>query len=145
MGLVQNLKKILKNMVEIILVELSYLYIKQKAKQTMKRPVNSSSIMSSQNHLTKEDQHTIIPTLCPDISEKTTMETQIEPIEPVVQVRDWAIEKIEMLHESDRHRNAAALLAEFDEWINLPDDQDEISYLCIEDEEWTDEQEVDVR
>jgi hypothetical protein len=73
------------------------------------------------------------------------METQIEPIEPVVQVRDWAIEKIEMLHESDRHRNAAALLAEFDEWINLPDDQDEISYLCIEDEEWTDEQEVDVR
>ena len=70
------------------------------------------------------------------------METQIEP---VVQIRDWAIEKIELLHEADMHKNAAALLAEFDEWINIPEGEDEISYLCLEDSDWTDEQEVDVR
>ena len=75
-------------------------------------------------------------------TEKIIMETQIEP---VVQIRDWAIEKIELLHEADRHKNAAALLAEFDEWINLPEGEDEINYLCIEDDDWTDEQEVDVR
>jgi hypothetical protein len=69
------------------------------------------------------------------------METQIEP---VVQIRDWAIEKIELLHEADRHKNAAALLAEFDEWINIPDGKDEIDYLCIEDDTWGD-QEIDVR
>jgi hypothetical protein len=57
------------------------------------------------------------------------METQIEP---VVQVRDWAIQKIDLLHEADRHKNARALLAEFDEWINLPEGEDEISYICLE-------------
>ena len=72
------------------------------------------------------------------------METQIES-EPVAQVREWAIGKIERLHDADRHRNAQALLAEFDEWINIPDGQDEIDYLCLENDDWTDEQEVDVR
>jgi len=42
------------------------------------------------------------------------METQIES-EPVAQVREWAINKIELLHDADRHKNAQALLAEFDE------------------------------
>ena len=71
------------------------------------------------------------------------METQINP---VVHARDWAIDKIELLHEADRHRNAAALLAEFDEWINLSEGEDEINYLCLEeDDDWTDEQEVDIR
>jgi hypothetical protein len=69
------------------------------------------------------------------------METQIEP---VVQVRDWAIEKIEMLYETNSHYNADALLAEFDEWINIPDGNEEITYLCLEDNEWTD-QELDVK
>ena len=81
---------------------------------------------------------------CPDISEKITMETQIES-EPVAQVRDWAIEKIQLLHDADRHRNAKALLAEFDEWINIPDGVEELDYLCLEDQEWTDEEELDVR
>jgi hypothetical protein len=72
------------------------------------------------------------------------METQIES-EPVALVREWAINKIELLHEADRHRNAQALLAEFDEWINLPEGTEELEYLCLEDEDWTDDQEVDVR
>ena len=69
------------------------------------------------------------------------METQIEP---VLHVRDWAMNKIELLHEADRHRNAKALAAEFDEWINLPEDSDEIDYLCFEEIGLSD-QEIDVR
>ena len=52
--------------------------------------------------------------------------------DPVNHARDWAIEKIQMLHEADRHRNANALMMEFDEWINLPDDVDEIEYCYSE-------------
>ena len=57
----------------------------------------------------------------------------------------WLSKKIELLHEADRHRNAKALLAEFDEWINIPEGTEELDYLCLEDNEWTDEQEVDVK
>jgi hypothetical protein len=70
------------------------------------------------------------------------METQIDPVN---YVRDWAMNKIELLHEADRHRNAKALLAEFDEWINLPEGEDEITYICLEEEENWGDQEVDVR
>ncbi len=141
MGLVQNLKKTLKKLAEKILVELSYHYIKQRAKQTTKRQGNSSPIMYSQSPLTQESQHSTIATSSQGTTEKTTMETQIDPVN---YVRDWAIEKIELLHEADRHRNAKALLAEFDEWINLPEGEDEINYICLEDDSWGD-QEVDVR
>ena len=144
MGLVRNLKKTLSNLAEKILVELSYHYINQKAKQTTKRPDNFSSTMFSPNHLTTESQHSIIPMSCPDTSEKTTMETQIES-EPVAKVRKWAVEKIQLLHESDRHKNAKALLAEFDEWINIPEDVEELEYLCLEERGWTDEEELDVK
>ena len=144
MGLVQNLKKTLTNWAEKILVELSYHYIKQRAKQITKRPDNSLSTMSSSNLLTTENQHSTIAMSCPDTSEKITMETQIES-EPVALVREWAINKIELLHEADRHKNAQALLAEFDEWINIPEGTQELDYLCLEDQDWTDEQEIDVR
>jgi hypothetical protein len=69
------------------------------------------------------------------------METQIEP---VVQIREWALEKIQLLHDADRHKNARALAAEFDEWINIPNGKDEIDYLCLEEEGWGD-QEIDIR
>jgi hypothetical protein len=72
------------------------------------------------------------------------METQIES-EPVAQICEWAINKIELLHEADRHKNAQALLAEFDEWINIPEGVEELDYLCLENEDWTDDQEIDVR
>ena len=76
--------------------------------------------------------------------EETILESTIE--NPYVnQVREWAMKKIDLLHDADRHRNAKALAAEFDEWINIPEGTEEIDYLCLEDNEWTDEQEVDVR
>jgi uncharacterized protein with von Willebrand factor type A (vWA) domain len=80
----------------------------------------------------------------PPIEEEFIMEKTIE--NPYVsQVRDWAVKKIDLLHEADRHRNAKALAAEFDEWINIPEDTEELEYLSIENEEWTDEQEIDIR
>ena len=77
-------------------------------------------------------------------SEKIIMETQIES-EPVAQIREWAMNKIDLLHDADRHKNAQALLAEFDEWINIPEGVEELNYLCLENEDWTDEQEIDIR
>jgi len=144
MGLVRNLKKTLTNWAEKILVELSYHYIKQRAKQTSKRRDNFSSMEFSRKHLTQENPRSTIATSSTGTSEKITMETQIES-EPVAFVREWAINKIELLHDADRHKNAQALLAEFDEWINIPEGVEELNYLCLEDEDWTDEQEVDVR
>ena len=142
MGLVQNLKKILSNTANKILVELLSRYIKLRAKQTLKKQDNSLETMSLQNPLTTEPQPGTIATSSTGTSEKITMETQTDPVN---QVRDWAMGKIELLHEADRHKNAKALLAEFDEWINLPEDEDEITYLCLENDDWTDDQEVDVR
>lgn len=63
----------------------------------------------------------------------------------VTQSRDWAMKKIELLHEADRHKNARALESEFSEWIHIAPEVEEIDYLCIEDDSWTDEQEIDVR
>jgi hypothetical protein len=65
------------------------------------------------------------------------METQIEP---VVQIRDWAIERI---RSTDDYDIALALVAEFEEWLDL-EGKEEIDYLCIETNEWGD-QEIDVR
>jgi hypothetical protein len=92
-------------------------------------------------HLTEEPS---VPIVEEPASEKITMETQIES-EPVAQVRDWAIEKIQLLHEADHHKNANALLAEFDEWINIPEGVEELDYLCLEENGWTDEEELDVK
>ena len=61
----------------------------------------------------------------------------------VAHIRDWAIDKIELLHESDRHRNARALLSEFEEWIDP--EGDELEIVSLEPEDWTDDQEIDVR
>jgi hypothetical protein len=145
MGLVRNLKKTLSKLAEKILVELSYHYIKQKAKQTSKRPDNFSRTESSQKALTTECQHSTIATSLTGTSEKITMETQIEP---VPYVREWCIDRINKLADCggvEDQFNAVALAAEFDEWINIPEGTQELDYLCLEDQDWTDEQEIDIR
>ena len=66
-------------------------------------------------------------------------------IEPVVQIRDWSIDRIHQLAETgdiEQQFNAVAIAEEFDEWINLPEGENEIDYICIQDEGWS-EQEVD--
>ena len=113
----------LKNLVKRILQELLFHYIKQRAKQTSKRRDNSSSTTSSRKHLTVESQGSTIATSSTGTSEKIIMATQIEP---VVQVRDWVIERIENLHDQDRHKNAIALMEEFNEWLDISEETEEI-------------------
>jgi len=129
MGLVRNLKKTLVNLAEKILVELSYHYIKQRAKQTMRRPDNSSSTMSSQKPLTRENQHSTIRMYCPDISEKTTMVMTTEDI--VGHVREWSLDRAADMSVSKE--DARSILAEFYEWIEPEGDELEIVSLESED------------
>jgi len=133
MGLVQNLKKKLNALGDRILVELSSAYIKQLAKQTSKKQDNYSSTESSPNPLTTEPQDTIIVTSSADTSEKTIMEDSIEPI---VQVREWSIDRIHHLADTgslEQQFDAVAIAEEFDEWINIPQGQEEVEYLSLED------------
>jgi len=78
-------------------------------------------------------------------SEKIIMETTIEP---VVQIRDWSIDRIHHLADTgniEQQLNAVAIAEEFEEWINLPEGQNELDYLCLEREEGFGDQEIDVR
>ena len=118
-------------MVGRILRALFYHYIKQRAKLTLKKQDNFSSTTFLQNPLTTEPQGTTIATSSTGTSEKIIMTATTEDI--VAHVREWAIDKIELLHESDRHRNAYALLAEFEEWIDPKGDELEIVSLDAED------------
>jgi hypothetical protein len=75
-------------------------------------------------HLTEEPSAPIVIEAPP---KKIIMATKIEP---VVQVRDWVIQKIK---DTDDYDTAIALVAEFEEWLDL-DGKEEIDYLCIETE-----------
>ena len=119
MGLVQNLKKRLNNLVDKILVELSYHYIIQKAKQTTKRQGNSLQIKSSLNSLTTEHQSTIIATSFQGISEKTIMEMKTTE-EAVADARAWSLTRMDSEDISDL--DAESIYVEFQEWIEpLPE------------------------
>ena len=125
MGLVRNLKKTLTNWAEKILVELSYHYIKQRAKQTLRRPDDSFSTMSLQNPLTLEDQPSTIVTSSTGTSEKIIMETTTEDI--VAHVRSWSLDRAADM--SIDKEDARAILAEFYEWIEPEDDELQIVSL----------------
>ena len=143
MGLVQNLKKILKKLVtEYFSREKFFPSTKQREELTSKRQDNSLSTESSRNPLTQENQHTTIVTSSADTSEKIIMERTTEPV-PVI--REWSISRIHELADGDIEAqfNAVAIAEEFDEWINIPPDQEELTYLSIEPEEWTQDQEID--
>lgn len=122
MGLVRNLKKTLTNWAERILVELSYHYIKQVAKQTSKRRNNSSSMEFSLSPLTTESQDIIIATFSADTSEKTTMNTTTEEI--VAYVRNWSLERA--ADKSVSEDDARAIIEEFCEWIDPENNEIEI-------------------
>jgi hypothetical protein len=72
------------------------------------------------------------------------METEIEP---VLQAREWSIDRIHQLAEStetEDYLNAIAIAEEFDEWINIPEGLSELDCLVMEREEGFGDQEVDV-
>ena len=134
MGLVQNLRKKLGRWAEKILVELSYHYIIQRAKQTSRKPDNSLHMESLPSHLTMGHQNTIIVTSSQGTSEKTIMELKTTE-DVLAHVRDWAIEKLE---SAELVGDKIALYAEFEDWIELEDrngeDLEIISFDVIDDE-----------
>ena len=130
MGLVRNLKKRFNNWVDITLAELCSAYIKQLAKQTSKKRDNSSSMESLQNNLTMVHQDTIIAISSQDISEKITMD-QVMTEDIVAHIRDWSIDKIE---DATLVGDKIALYAEFEEWIEIEDEED-LEIISINDQE----------
>ena len=127
MGLVQNLKKRLGRWAEKILVELSYLYITQKEKQTLKKPDSSLHTEFLQSNLTTEHQSTIIATSSQDISEKITMEKTSDDL--VVEAREWSMNKI---NSDIPMENVKAIYEEFQEWIDVDEDVEELEILSLE-------------
>ena len=128
MGLVQNLRKKFSSWVDRTLAELSSAYITQLAKQTTKRQDNSSATTSSLNPWAMEHQHTTTATSSPDTSKRTTLE---ETDEVVAYITQWAKKKLEdavTIGEKD------ALYREFEEWIELQD-EDECDIISVEFEE----------
>jgi 3-polyprenyl-4-hydroxybenzoate decarboxylase len=109
-------------MVGRILRALFYHYIKQKAKQILKRRDNSSSTMSLQNPLTAEHLGTTIATSLTGTSEKIIMPATTEDI--VAHVRSWSLDRAADM--SVPKEDARAILAEFYEWIEPEDDELEI-------------------
>ena len=137
MGLVLNLKKTLNDWVDKILVELSSAYIKQLAKQTLKKQDNSFSTESSPNPLTQEDLPTTIVTSSAGTSEKTIM---METEEIVADVRQWAIDKVQEYNGKgiDRIYDQMAIMAEFDEWFDPQEDLEVISLDEISKDQYDD-------
>ena len=135
MGLVQNLKKTLSDWGDKILVELSSAYIKQLAKQTLKKQDNSSSTESLQNPLTQEDQHITIVTSSADTSEKITM---METEQVVLHIRQWAVDKIQEYNKEgvEKIYDQFAIMAEFDEWFEPKDDLEVVSLDEISEDEY---------
>ena len=127
MGLVQNLKNRLGRLAEKILVELSYHYIIQKAKQTSRKPDNSLHTEFLQSPLTTEHQSTIIATSSQDISEKITMEKTSDDL--VVEAREWSMNKI---NSDIPTENVKAIYEEFQEWIDVDEDVEELEILSLE-------------
>jgi len=130
MGLVPNLKKRFSTWVDKILAELSYHYMIQKARQTTKRPDNSSVTMSLQRDLTMESPSTTIATSSQDISEKIIMKLDTTD-EIVSHVRAWSIDKLETAKTIG---DKDAIYKEFEEWIEL-DDIEELEIMSLETDE----------
>ena len=115
-------------MVGRILRALFYHYIKQRAKQTLRKRDNSSPTTSSQSPLTTEYPDTTIATSSTGTSEKIIMNATTEDI--VAHVRSWSLDRAADMSISKE--DARAILAEFYEWIE-PDD-DELVIVSLEPE-----------
>ena len=138
MGLLRNLKKKFNNWVDITLAELCSAYIKQLAKQTTKRPVNSLSTTYLQSPLTMGHHRTTIATSSVGTTEKIIMkdiESTPETVDDLVaDIRSWSIDRLDNGDLS--YEDQKALLSEFEEWI---DPKDEVEIMSLEDlEEYED-------
>ena len=128
MGLVQNLKKKWNDWVDRTLAELSSAYIKQLAKQTSRKRDNCSSMESSPNNLTMGHQSITIATSSQDTSEKIIMKpATTEDI--VLNAKNWAEERLE---QAESIGAKDAIYKEFEEWIEVEENGDDIDLLVLE-------------
>jgi hypothetical protein len=119
-----NLRKRLSNWVNKILVELSYHYIIQKAKQTSRKRDNFSSKEFLPSHLATEHRSITTVTSSLDTSEKTI--TILDDTDKMVDnIREWSISKIANIEPVG---SKFAIYEEFEEWIEL-DDEESIEIL----------------
>ena len=119
-----NLRKRLSNWVNKILVELSYHYIIQKAKQTSRKRDNFSSKEFLPSHLTTEHRSITTVTSSHATSEKTIM--MLDDTDKMVDnIREWSINKIANIEPVG---SKFAIYEEFEEWIEL-DDEESIEIL----------------
>ena len=124
MDRLKNLKKKFNDWVDVTLAELCSAYIKQLAKQTSKKRNNFSSKEYLLNHLATEHRSTTIVTSSPATSEKPIM--RLDKTDEIVdQVRDWSVDR---MANAELVGDKIALYAEFEEWIEL-DDEDSIEIL----------------
>ena len=127
MGLVRNLKKRLNDWADRVLAELSSAYITQLAKQTSRKRDSSLSTESSLNPLTTAHQSTTIVTSSPGTLEKTIM--KVDSTDDIVaHIREWSIDKVE---SAESIGNKDAIYKEFEEWIEL-EDENELEIISLE-------------
>ena len=126
MGLVRNLRKILKESVNLILVELSSVFIKRRAKLILKKQDNSSTTTSSSKSLTQESPDTTIVTSSADTTEKITMD-ELTTEQLVEGITTWAIDRFDM--EKMPIGDCRALYVEFADWIEPQGEELEIVSL----------------
>ena len=140
MDLVQNLKKTLSNSASKILADLLSAFIKQRAKLILRKQDNFLLMESSQNPLTQESPNTIIATSSADTSEKIIMkETDV-----VMQARDWAINRIQEMSQTESVEqiyDRLSLMDEWYEWFDL-DKMDGMDYIVLEDTTQSSESEI---
>jgi hypothetical protein len=77
--------------------------------------------------LTTEHQSTIIATSSQDISEKITMEKTSDDL--VVEAREWSMNKI---NSDIPMENVKAIYEEFQEWIDIDEDDEDLEILSLE-------------
>jgi hypothetical protein len=66
----------------------------------------------------------------------------LQQINSIAYIRNWAIEKIRAFYELGDDKNAMTIASEYDEWINIS--EDELEYLYMQDTNWSEEMEIDV-
>ena len=122
----RNLRKILKESVNLILVELSSVFIKRRAKLILKKQDNSSTTTSSSKSLTQESPDTTIVTSSADTTEKITMD-ELTTEQLVEGITTWAIDRFDM--EKMPIGDCRALYEEFAEWLEPQGEELEIISL----------------
>lgn len=116
MGLAQNLKRMLKNLEKKILVEPFSHYIRRQEELISRKRDSYLSMESSRNHLTQGSQRSTIATSSQGTSGRTTMKKTEDLVDNAIK---WAKERIDSMDCVDQIYDKLSIVDEFDEWLNM--------------------------